>query len=274
VKRYPTFLRAWANLGVIYYTTGRYPQAVTCFAKCVSLGDRDPTTFGLLAYSLEQQKKVVQAEMAYMQALAGDPANADWLEASSASMSRASNMAGPEWLVKDLIKQRPKETRFWLVYANILVAQSRKLEAIALLEVSMGTGVAGPNELNLLADLYARTPTRARGHRRLPARHGRHALKWARRSCSPLPTCFIYSGSLPQAQKVLDSLAAAKLTPAGRTAALLSRSDLLVAQNKWTEARATLEDVLKAEPLSGRALLQSRQGLHGGSQPAPCPACL
>src|ERR1017187_8302549 len=31
VDRYPTFLRAWVNLGILYYTTGKYADAVPCF---------------------------------------------------------------------------------------------------------------------------------------------------------------------------------------------------------------------------------------------------
>jgi len=254
LKRYPDFLRAWANLGVIYYTTGRYTQAVTCFAKCVSLGDRDPTTFGLLAYSLEQEKKVVQAEMAYMQALAGDPANADWLEGLLRIYLDGRQYGRAEWLVKDLIKQRPKETRFWLAYANILVALNRKLEAIALLEVSQGTGIAGSTELNLLADLYAEqrlVPEAIAVYQHLMS----SSPELGEKKLLTLADLLIYSGSLPQAQKVLDALAAARLTPSGRAALLLSRSDLLAAQRQWPEARAVLEELLKAEPLNGRALL-------------------
>ncbi len=253
VKRYPTFLRAWANLGVIYYTTGRYPQAITCLSKCVTLGDRDPTTFGLLAYSLEQEKRVVQAEMAYMQALAGDPANPDWLEGLLRIYVEGKQYGRAEWLVKDLIKQRPKESRFWLVYANILLSQNRKLEAIALLEVSMGTNVAGPSELGLLADLYADqklVPEAIGVYQRVMA----VTPELGEKKLLTLADLLIYSGNLAQAQKVLDSLTG-KLTPGGRTAALLSRSDLLVAQNKWPEAHAVLDELLKAEPLNGKALL-------------------
>ena len=73
VNRYPTFLRAWVNLGILYYSAGRYGEAVPCFSKAVVLGDRDSATFGLLGYCLQKQGDLVSAEMAYMQALSGDP---------------------------------------------------------------------------------------------------------------------------------------------------------------------------------------------------------
>lgn len=253
VKRYPTFLRAWSNLGVLYYSTQKYPDAVRCFARCIALGDRDPMTFGLMAYSLEQEQQVVQAEMAYMQALAGDPTNPDWLEGLLRIYIEGKQYGRAEWLIKDLIKQRPKETRFWLAHANILIAQNRRLEAIALLEVSLGAGVAGQSEIMLLADLYADqklVPEAIAAYQRVmvstPALGERKMLT--------LASLQLATGNLAQAQKVLDALGG-KISPVGRSSYLLSRAELQTAQNKWPEARATLEELLKAEPLNGQALL-------------------
>jgi len=253
VTRYPSFLRAWSNLGVLYYSTQRYADAIRCFTKCVALGERDPMTFGLLAYSLEQEKRVVQAEMAYMQALAGDPANSDWLEGLLRIYVDGKQYGRAEWLIKDLVKQKPGEARFWFAYANILLAQNRKLEALALLEVPAGLGVAGPAETLLLADLYADqklVPEAIAAYQRVLAVNA----DLGERKLLTLARLMIYSGNLPQARKVLDSLAP-KITPAGRSGFMLARADLLVAENKWPEARAALEELLKVEPLNGKALL-------------------
>jgi predicted Zn-dependent protease len=191
--------------------------------------------------------------MAYMQALAGDPANGDWLEGLLRIYVEGKQYGRAEWLVKDLIKQKPKDTRFWLVYANIMLAQNRKLDAIALLEVTLGTGIAGPNELGLLADLYAdqkMVPEAVGVYQRVMAAKP----ELGERKLLTLADLLIYSGNLVQAQKVLDGLNR-KLTPAGQSGYQLSRADLLIAQNKWAEARAVLDELLKNEPLNGKALL-------------------
>lgn len=253
VDRYPTFLRAWNNLGILYYSTQRFPDAIRCFSQCVTLGDRDPQTFGLMGYSLEQDKRVVQAEMAYMQALTGDPANHDWLEGLLRIYMEGRQHGRAEWLVKDLIKQRPKEARFWFAYANILLAQNRKLEAIAVLEVPAGLGVAGPSEILLLADLYADqklVPEAIAAYQRVMA----VTPQIGELKLLTLARLMIYSRNLPQARKVLDSFAG-KVSPAARSGFMLTRTDLLVAENKWPEARAALEELLKSEPLNGQALL-------------------
>ena len=155
VDRYPTFVRAWNNLGVLYYTANRFTEAVTCFSKSIALGDHDSMTFGLLGYSLERTEDYVSAEMAFMQALGGDPANADWKEGLLRICINEKQNTRAEGLVKKLIKDHPQESRYWLMFANILVSENRKLEAIVLLESALGTGVAGTDELVLLADLYA-----------------------------------------------------------------------------------------------------------------------
>ena len=50
VKRFPSFIRAWTNLGVLYYTADKFALAQPCFSKAVTLGDHDPATLGLLGY--------------------------------------------------------------------------------------------------------------------------------------------------------------------------------------------------------------------------------
>jgi predicted Zn-dependent protease len=253
VKRYPSFLRGWSNLGVLYYSADKFTEAIPCFSTAVTLGDRDPATFGLLAYCLERRGNIVPAEMAYMQALSGEPANPNWMEGLLRIYIQGKQYGRAESLVKNLIKERPKETRYWLTYANILLEGNRKLEAIAVLEAAVGTGVAGPDELNLLADLYAEqrlVPEAVAIYQKIlvpsPALGEQKLLHFAE--------VLIAGGQLPQAQEVLGSMKA-ELTPAGRISFLQAKSNLFIARKQWREARQELEELLKLAPLNGKALL-------------------
>jgi len=253
VKRYPSFLRAWSNLGVLYYSTDRFAEAIPCFSTAVTLGDRDPATFGLLAYCLERRGNVVPAEMAYMQAMSGDPANANWIEGLLRIYIQGKQYGRAESLVKNLIKEHPQETRYWLTYANILIENNRKLEAVAVLEAAVGTGVASPEALNTLADLYAE-------QRLVP-----EAVAIYKKVLGPSPALgeqklihfaevLIAGGQLPQAQEVLSSLKS-ELTPAGRIDFLQARANLFFARKQWPEARQELQKLLELAPLNGKALL-------------------
>jgi tetratricopeptide (TPR) repeat protein len=253
VNRYPTFLRAWSNLGVVYYSSGRFPEAVECLSKCVVLGDRDPATFGLLAYSLDRLGNVVSAEMAYMQALAGDPNNVDWREGLLRIYIQGRQFGRAESLARSLIKERPAETRYWFSYANILLAGSRRLEAIAVLEAASGTGVAGADEFSLLADLYAEQNLVAEASTayeqllaKSPELGERKLLRYAR--------VLTMAGRYAEAASLLER-AQPRLSPDGLIDLRLARADLLIAQRHWTDARRQLEAVLKLAPLNGPALL-------------------
>ena len=254
VDRFPTFLRAWNNLGVLYYSTDRFAQAAPCFSKAVTLGDKDPTTFGLLGYSLEQVGNIVSAEMAYMQALAGAPDNADWKEGLLRIYIQGRQFGRAEPLVKTLINEDPKATRFWLAYSNILLAQERRLEAAAVLEAAVGAGVAGPEELVLLGDLYAE-------QKLVP-----EALAIYARVLEPMPSVgegklvhyaqvLIAGRKLDDAEKIVRTLEGRRLTPEGRLAAQQTKVDLLIARQQWAAARTELEGLLKIAPMNGRALL-------------------
>ena len=253
VNRYPTFLRAWVNLGILYYSSGRFAEAVPCFSKAVELGDRDSTTFGLLGYSLQKQGDLVSAEMAYMQALSGDPGNVDWKEGLLGICIDGKQFTRAESLVKGLIKEKPSDSRYWITYANILISEGRKLEATVLLETASGTGVANVEELAMLGDLYAEqglVPEAADIYTRVvkasPDVGGPKLLHYA--------AALISSGRLEDAGRVLAMVKPGDIGRGGIDL-LQTRADLLAAQRKWPESRAQIEELLKLDPMNGRALV-------------------
>ena len=253
VRRYPNFIRAWNNLGVLYYTAGRFADAIPCFSKSVVLGDHDPLTFGLLAYSLEKEEDYVSAELAFMQAIGGDPANSDWKEGLLRICIQEKQNARAEALVKTLIKEHPKETRYWLMYANILISENRKVEAMVLLQAAAGTKVAGPDELTLLGDLYAEQGLVREAHTAYselqassPAAGERRLVNYAE--------MLISDRKFPEAKNVLETLNP-KVSSDGRKLFIQARADLLIAQKLWPEARKELESLLQISPFDGRALL-------------------
>jgi len=253
VKRYPTFLRAWGNLGVFYYSQEKFSEAVPCFSKAVTLGDREPTTFGLLGYCLEKLENTVSAELAYMQALAGDPANTDWKEGLLRLYMHDKQYPRAEVLVKNLIKDQPQEVKYWLTYANILMSSNRKLEAIALLEQTVATGIAGQDELDVLADLYAEQkliPEAVAIYSKIkdaiPALGEQKLLHLAQ--------TLVADRQWQQAQDVLVAVEP-ELSASGKIGYLETKGDLFSSQKKWSEAKKEFEALLKLAPLNGNALM-------------------
>ena len=253
VKRFPSFLRAWVNLGVLYYATGRYAEAIPCFSKAVELGDRDSSTFGLLGYSLQKRGDLVSAEMAYMQALSGDPSSMDWKEGLLAICIDAKQFTRAESLVRNLIKDAPSDSRYWLTYANILLMEDRKLEATVVLELAVGTGATNTEELSTLGDLYAEQdliPEAAGVYAKLLAANtemgGKKLIHYSQ--------VLLASGRLDDAERVLSECR----LPAGDKAQVdvfQTQADIDATKHEWTAVHRDLDSLLRLDPLNGRALI-------------------
>lgn len=252
VERYPAFLRAWTNLGVLYYAQGLYPKAIPCLTKAVVLGDRESTTVGTMALCLERTGDAVGAELAFIQALAVDPGNVGWMDGLVRVFLHAKQYARAEVMVRNLIKERPAEPRYWRTYADIMVASGRKLEAIALLEQTISAGTAGREELAHLAGLYADEnliPEAALTYGKLEV----SAETLGERRTLQLVRVLMACSEWSKAQALLDELR----KPPGeeREAFLRVQADLFAAQKKWGEAKTVLDELLQLSPMDGNALV-------------------
>jgi tetratricopeptide (TPR) repeat protein len=253
VDHYPSFVRAWTNLGLLYYTGGRFAEGIPCFSRAVVLGDRTPSTFGLLACCLERTGDTVSAQNAFMQALAGDPLSSDWKEGLLRVYVDSRQFGPAEVVVRSLIKTKPTEARYWLTYANIYLSTNRKGSAIALLAAAASTGVAGPDELSVLGDLYAERnlfPEALATYRKVYA----VALPQGERRLIRYAQMQLGAGHFAEAQQALEPLAKT-VTADARADFLQARADLFFARKEWPLARRELEALLAADPLNGRALL-------------------
>lgn len=252
VERNPAFVRAWNNLGVLYYVQDRYVEAVPCFSKAVALGDHEAMTFGLLGNSLEKAGNTVSAEMAYMQALATDPANINWTEGLLRLYLADKQSGRAETLVQTLLRAHPREAKYWLTYVNLLLTSQRKLEATALLQRMHEEGLAREEEVGLLADLYAEQQMTPEALATLgalattqPALAEQRLLRFAQ--------TLIADRSWSRVATVLEALARAPLSASGRIAYLEARVEMEIARKNWIGAKSELEVLLKEAPLDGNA---------------------
>lgn len=253
VEKSPEFMRAWTNLAVAYYAAGRYEDAVPCFGKALSLGDRAASTYGLLAYCLAKADNALAAEMAYMQAYALDPSNTDWIRGLVELLVASKQYARAEALVRELIRLKPNDTPNWMLHATILIAQERKIDAIAVLETASRLGtIDNPGRL-LLGDLFSEQKFHAEAvvaySQALPAAPDAGAQRLIHYAQSLIAT-----QKLPEAQRILDT----PMNGANRETTALyleTKAALYFARKEPAEAQKALESLLEIEPLHGRALL-------------------
>jgi tetratricopeptide (TPR) repeat protein len=256
VQQHPTFLRAWINLGAVYYAAQRFAEAVPCFSRAVALGDREAATFGLLASSLRDSGNVFAAESAYKQAMTSEPENPDWISGLLEIYLATEQYPPAVALARELVRTQPNEPRNWTLYTSLLVRLDRIPQALAALQVAGDLDLLSPANWELLGELYAQSnlsrEAAAAYARAGDGPQGSRALTYAR--------VLIDEGKLDQAESVLGEIERRRDAPSGVRLAL-ARAQLARERGDLATARSGLEAVLVQEPMHGEALL-ALAGLH------------
>jgi tetratricopeptide (TPR) repeat protein len=259
VERFPEYQRAWANLGVLYYSEERYDDAVTAFGKAVELGDSTAETMGLLAFSLQRAGNNVASEMAYLRATSSAPNNPDWIDGLCGLYIDTRQFGRAEPLVRQLIKLQPREPRHWGNFAGLMLAQDRPLEALVALESARGLQLATEEMLLQLGDLYARQNFNAEALVVYRDVLKRNPEVGAKRLCA-VALAALEAGHADEAAKLLE--AAEKQIPAAQRETFLEvRAELAMTRKDWPAARRDLEEALGSRPLHGPLLLRLGQVL-------------
>jgi tetratricopeptide (TPR) repeat protein len=160
-------------------------------------------------------------------------------------------------LAKRLIQLKPQESAGWLLYANLLLSQGEKVEAVAVLETASSMNTIDEDGLLLLGDLYAEqrfypeaTATYEKAMARDPKLGARRAATYAEG--------LIAEGRFDQAAAILQSMES-DLPPESRRIWLETKIGLLVAEEQWPEAKTDIAELLRLDPLNGKALLRLGQ---------------
>lgn len=257
IDKYATFIRAWDNLGILYFSTDRYAEAVPCFAKAIILGEAEPRLFGLLGFCLAKSGNPLAAESAYLQAYALEPTNGDWLEGLLTSYLDSQQFARAESLLRQLVRIKPKEARMWLLLGNVVLSQDRKIDAIAELETGLSLGALDLDGMMMLGDLYAEQklfPEAVKTYQALAKANADMGVDRLVRYAAALTG----ESDTVRAGEVLDA-AAPLATGDQQTAIMQSRAGIHRAREEWAEARDLLTQVIELDPLNGRALYELGQ---------------
>ena len=250
VQQHPTFLRAWVNLGAVLYAEQRFREAVECFSRAVALGDREASTFGLLASSLRSAGNVFAAESAYKQAMTADPQNPDWISGLLEIYLETEQHAPAAALARELVYNQPDEPRHWTLYASLLVRLERRVEAMAALQTAGEAGLLNPALWHMLADLYAEArlvPEAALAYQKSgDGPQGDRAAGYAQ--------ALVEEGRLDEAAAILTALESAP-APRDPAALLHLKGRLALARGDGPTARQQWEAGLRHDPLHGPTLL-------------------
>lgn len=256
VEQHPSFLRAWVNLASVYYATGRFREAIPCFAKAISLGDREASTFGLMASALRESGNTFAAETAYKQAMTSEPGNPDWINGLLEIYLKTEQHAPAAALARELLQSQPDDPRNWTLYSGLLVVLERRDEAIAVLQAGADLGLISPQSWHVLGDLYAAAGL----PREAAAAYARGGEDTDDERVFIYVRALLQERRFEQAEKVLadlDRSAGSHPSPA----LLRARAELARERGDPAAARRELEAALRLDPLHGSTLL-ALAGLH------------
>ncbi len=257
LAKFPSFLRAQKNLGLIRVRTARFDDAVGSLSRVIELGASDGLTYGLLGYSYAALGKFVSAESAYRSAMLLEPERMDWKLGLAQSVLEQHKYGEAVSLCEELIAREPERAGLWLLQANAAIGLGRTLEAAQNFEIVERLGGSTPRSLQTLGDIYVNEQLWELAER---AYARRVELEGAAGAAELLRNVEMLAqrGALPQAQRLLDAyrgLPPGGLDDEARRRALKLEARIAVAGGEDAAAAGVLEQVVALDPLDGEALI-------------------
>jgi tetratricopeptide (TPR) repeat protein len=255
--KFPSFRRAWKNLGLVSVRLGRHDEAIKALSRLIELGGGDGLSYGLLGYSYSATGQFVSAESAYRNAVLLQSDLLDWKLGLAQSLLKQRKYAETTSLCDELIERYPDRADFWLLQANAFIGLGQPLKAAEDFEMAARMGKATPQSLYTLGDIYANQSLydlAGRAYARAIEAAPDQDLERPVRSVEILAQ----RDALPQSRLLLAKVRetfASTLDEAGRTRLLRLEARLAVADGQGGQAVESLEQIVAIDPLDGEALM-------------------
>jgi tetratricopeptide (TPR) repeat protein len=269
IGKFPSFKRAYKNLGLILVRKGQNNEAIGALGKYIELGGADGTTYGLLGYSYSSVSNFVSAESAYRNAVLLDPGTLDWKLGLTQSVYKQRKYGDTLALCDELITAFPNRADFWLLQANTWIGLNQPLKAAEDFEIVRRMGKATLQSLNTLGDIYVnqelyhlaagvyKEAAETDPHQN-PARTLRNVEVLAQR------------GALDEASLLLTTakeLFGDQFSDDEKKKLLKLESRIAVADGSTEHAAEVLQEIVALDPLDGEALILLGQHYAGIDQP-------
>ncbi len=268
-RKFPNYLRAYKNLGLIQLQQGRTDDAIKSLTRSIELGGGDGNTFGLLGTAYVSKENFVSAEGAFRNALLLQPTTPEWKLGLARCIFRQNKYAEAVSLMNDLIERQPDKPEFWLLLASAHLGLKEPIAAATCYEMIDRLGKSTPDTLTSLADIYIQEsnyPLAVETYLRALD------LKPGQKIDRPLRAAEVLNGKGAPAEAgiLLERLkiyAGNNIDADKKKKMLKLEAKIASAQGKTAESAAVLEQILKEDPLDGDALLLLGQHYAKSNQP-------
>jgi tetratricopeptide (TPR) repeat protein len=258
VTKFPSFRRAWRNIGLIEVKNGAYEAGIGAFTRMIELGGGDAYAYGLLGFAHAAREDYQPAEAAYRTALLLQPENTEWRLGLTRCVFKQEKFEDAAALLDVLIARYPDKADFWLLQARTFLGMKQPLRAAENLEAADRLGLGTVDSLHTLGDIYVTEDLpelAARAYARALDLNPEQPLARVVRSAETLAS----RGAMQEARAVIAHLREVRgdrMDESDRRKLLKLDARLGMAEGVSTEETArVLEEVVALDPLDGEALI-------------------
>ena len=263
VRKFPSFRRAYKNLGLVQVQQGKYQEAVPNISRAIELGSEGAGNYGLLGYCYLNMEKYSSALDAYSRALLYNPDSLDLRQGKAQALFNLENYTAAIALFDELIDEKPDNKDFWSFQANAYLAVEQTENASANLEIIRRMGKADADQLLLLGDLHMNhdAPFLAVDcYQEAIKLEKKPTFKRALRAGQILASYSRWAEA-EQFFEAMRPLYGETISDKEKTEMLNLDAQIKMGLEKDDEAAEILKQVVIADPLNGRALIQLGQYL-------------
>jgi len=154
VAKFPSFRRAWRNMGLIRVRNGDYDEGIKAFTRMIELGGGDAYSYGLLGFAYSAKEDYQPAEASYRNALLLQPDSQEWRLGLTQCVFKQDKFEDAASLLASLLERYPDNENFWLLQAHAYLGLQRPLDAAQDLEAMDRIGKSTVDSLDTLGDIY------------------------------------------------------------------------------------------------------------------------
>ena len=257
LSKFPDFLRAHKNLGIVLVREGIYEEAIEPLVKTINLGGADGTTYGLLGFSYLNTEKYQSAVMAYQNAMLLDADTQDWKLGMIKCKIADEEFSDAVRLLDDILEKQPQSVSLWALQGNVLLQMEQPDRAAVNFEILRKSGKATLQHLMLLGDIYMLKDAKNLAldvYLEAIEKDGQGDIKRSLRAVEIL----VSRGAWEESEALFAKMRAthaSTMTEEETFKLLKLESKVAIANGKGDEALVVLEQIIEKNPLDGEALL-------------------
>jgi tetratricopeptide (TPR) repeat protein len=261
IKKFPSFLRAYKNLGFVELSLGNYQEAARNLSRSISLGEGDGVTFVALGYCYYMLQQFVSAENAYRMGILLFPESKDARNGLVNCLIETNRYAEALALLNELLVKEPENVFCHRARASTLQGLGREKDATVALETLRRMGKLDTGDLLRLGDLYHNLnlyELSLQNYERAIQRKEKLSVQRYIRVASILIGRGSYQDCFSYLDKIENSFGS-KYSTEDEKEVLLLKAEILKATGKTEESNRILRIVVESHPLEGKALIMLGQ---------------